>query len=138
MIKLFLNCLIEQNYKYSKNPQKHAATNKVKFTMSDRQPSVTRGAVQCLCLVAVSYSLPPPGLQPTRLLCPRGFFRLEYWRELPCPPPGIKPRSPPLHADSLLSEQSRKPWGWISPRLYCFSCTLIRLTREPQNNETIS
>ena len=95
MIKLFLNCLIEQNYKYSKNPQKHAATNKVKFTMSDRQPSVSRGAVQCLCLVAVSYSLPPPGLQPTRLLCPWGFFRLEYWSELPCPPPGIKPRSLP-------------------------------------------
>ena len=37
-----------------------------------------------------------------------GFFRQEYWSELPCPPsrglpvPGIKPASPALKADSLL------------------------------------
>ena len=39
-----------------------------------------------------------------------GFSRQEYWRGLPCPPlrdlpnPGMKPRSPALQADSLLSE----------------------------------
>ena len=39
---------------------------------------------------------------------PMAFSRQEYWSGLPCPPPGdlpdprIKPRSPPLQADSLL------------------------------------
>ena len=38
------------------------------------------------------------------------FFRQEYWSELPfpfpgdLPSPGIKPESPTLQADSLLSE----------------------------------
>ena len=38
------------------------------------------------------------------------FSRQEYWTGLPCPPPanlpdpGIKPVSPALQADSLLSE----------------------------------
>ena len=41
-----------------------------------------------------------------------GFSREEYWGGLPCPPPGdlpnpgIKPRSPALQVDSLLSEQA--------------------------------
>ena len=44
-----------------------------------------------------------------------GFSRQEYWSGLPCPPPGdplnpgIKPRSPPLQADSLPSETPGKP-----------------------------
>ena len=29
----------------------------------------------------------PHGLQPTRLICPWGFSRQEYWSGLPCPPP---------------------------------------------------
>ena len=39
-----------------------------------------------------------------------GFSRQEYWSKLLCPPPedlpnpGIKPRSPVLHADSFPSE----------------------------------
>ena len=51
----------------------------------------------------------------TRLLCPWGFSRQEYWSGLPCPPPGglsnlgIKPRSPALQADFLLSEPPGKP-----------------------------
>ena len=59
-------------------------------------------------------SLQPHGLQPARLLCPWGFSRQEYWSGLPCPPPedlpnpGIKPRSPLLQADSLLSEPPGK------------------------------
>ena len=46
-------------------------------------------------------SLPSHGLQPTRLLCPRGFSKQEYWSGLPCPPPGdlpnpgMEPRPPP-------------------------------------------
>ena len=43
-----------------------------------------------------------------------GFSRQEYWSGLPCPPPGdlpnpgIKPRSPTLQADSLLSQPPEK------------------------------
>ena len=54
-----------------------------------------------------SDSLPPHGLQPTRLLCQQGFSRQEYCSGLPCPPPGdlpnpgIEPRPPTLQADSL-------------------------------------
>ena len=44
-----------------------------------------------------------------------GFSRQEYWSGLPChhpgdlPNPGIKPRSPTLKVDSLLSEPPGKP-----------------------------
>ena len=44
-----------------------------------------------------------------------GFSRQEYWSGLPfpspgdLPDPGIKPRSPALQADVLLSEQPGKP-----------------------------
>ena len=44
-----------------------------------------------------------------------GFSRQEYWSGLPFPSPGdlpnpgIKPGSPALQADALLSELSRKP-----------------------------
>ena len=34
-------------------------------------------------------SLRPSGLEPTRLLCPWGFSRQEYWSGLPYPSPGI-------------------------------------------------
>ena len=43
-----------------------------------------------------------------------GFFRQEYWRGLPCPPPGdlpdpgIKLTSPVLQAVSLPAEPSEK------------------------------
>ena len=64
----------------------------------------------------VSDSLQPSELQPTRLLCPWGISRQEYWSELLCPPPGdlpnprIEPRSPILQADSLPSEPPGKPF----------------------------
>ena len=57
-----------------------------------------------LCYSVMSNSATP---WPTRLLCPWEFSRPEYWSGEPCPPPGdlpapwIKPRSPPLQADSL-------------------------------------
>ena len=44
-----------------------------------------------------------------------GFTRQEFWSGLPFPSPGdllnpgIEPRSPALHADSLLSESSGEP-----------------------------
>ena len=66
------------------------------------------------CLV-VSNSLRPHAWQPTRLLCPWGFSRQEYWSGLPClpsgdlPDPGMEPRSPALQVDSLPSEPPGKP-----------------------------
>ena len=71
----------------------------------------------CCCLITsvVSNSVQPPGLQPARLLGPWGFSRQEYWSGLPCPPPGdlpnpgIEPKSPALHEDSLPSELLGKP-----------------------------
>ena len=60
-----------------------------------------------------------------RLLCPWGFSRQEYWRGLPCPPPGdlsnlgMEPRSPALQVDSLPSEppEKSKNTGVGSPSL---------------------
>ena len=63
----------------------------------------------------VSSSSQPHGLQPSRLLCPCGFSRQEYWSGLPCPPPGdlpnpgIEPRSPTLQVDSLPTEPPGMP-----------------------------
>ena len=68
----------------------------------------------CVCLAMSDY-LQPHGLHPTRLLCPWGFSRQEYWSGLPCPPPGdlpnpgIDPRSPALQVASLPSEPPGKP-----------------------------
>ena len=44
-----------------------------------------------LSLSVVSNSVRPLGLWPTRLLCPWGFSRQEYWSGLPCCPPGDLP-----------------------------------------------
>ena len=79
-------------------------------------PSFHHPLFSCMlsCSV-VSDSLRPYGLQPTRLLCPWGFSRQEYWSGLPCPPPGdlpnpgIKPRTSTLQVDSLPSEPPGKP-----------------------------
>ena len=44
-----------------------------------------------------------------------GFSKQEYWSGLPCPPPGdfpnpgIEPRSPSVHVDSLPVEPPGKP-----------------------------
>ena len=71
---------------------------------------------QCLCLTTQScLSLWPQRLQPTRLFCPWGFSRQEFWSGLPCPPPGDLPnpgiglKFPALHVDSLPSEPSGRP-----------------------------
>ena len=69
-----------------------------------------------LCLVTQSCpTLQPHGLQPSKLRCPWGSTRQEYWSGLPCPlsrdlpNPGIVPRSPALQVDSLPSEPPGKP-----------------------------
>ena len=67
----------------------------------------TREAYKVL-VAKLSDSPQPHGLQPTRLSV--GFSRQEYWSGLPfpspgdLPDPGIKPKSPALQADSLLSK----------------------------------
>ena len=54
----------------------------------------------CLCASVMSNSLPPYGLQPARLLCPRNFPGKKYWSGQPFPPlgdlpnPGIEPTAP--------------------------------------------
>ena len=64
----------------------------------------------------VDYSLPGSsvhGDSPGKSIEVGG--KKKYWSGLPCPPPGdlpnprIKPRSPVLQADSLLTEPPRKP-----------------------------
>ena len=56
--------------------------------------------------------LPPHGLWPTKLLCPWGISRQEYWSGLQYPSPGdlpnlgIEPRSPALSPETLPSEPS--------------------------------
>ena len=65
----------------------------------------------------VSNSLPPRGLQPTRLLCPWVFSRQEYWSGLPClplgdlPNPGIEPSLP--HCRWILYHLSHQRIGGI-------------------------
>ena len=92
-----------------------------------------------LSLLVESDSLWPRGLQPSRLLCPWGFSRQEYWSGVPCPPPGglpdpgTEPRSPTLQANTLPSELlllllSRVSCVWLSAspwttRLPCLSPT---------------
>ena len=53
--------------------------------------TVGMSEVTCCAVLScsvVSDSLWPHGLLPTRLFCPWGFSRQEYWSGLPCPPPG--------------------------------------------------
>ena len=90
----------------------------------------------------MSNSLRPHGLQLTRILCPRGFPRQEYWSGLPSPPPGdlpnpgIKPRSPALQVDSLLSEPpeySGGPDGTIPAEHLLNACRGPRLPEKQTN-----
>ena len=61
----------------------------------------------------------------SKLLCPWGFSRQEYWNGLPCPPPedlpnsGIKPKSPMWQVDSLPSEPPGKPSLYLIYRYHC-------------------
>ena len=74
--------------------------------------------ISCAVLYLVAQSCPAL-CDPMTVACraPRstGFSRQEYWRGLPCPPPGdlpdpgIEPRCPTLQADSLPSEPPGKP-----------------------------
>ena len=74
-----------------------------------------RRSCAVLCLVTQKCSiLVTPWTAARHAPLPMEFSRQEYWSELPClppgdlPNPGIKPRSPALQADSLLSEPPGK------------------------------
>ena len=72
-----------------------------------------------MCCAVLSHSVVSDSVtswtESSRLHCPWGFSRLEYWSGLPCPPlgdlpnPEIEPRSPASQADSVLSEPPGKP-----------------------------
>ena len=53
-------------------------------------------------LQSCSTLLRPHGLWPSRLLCPLGFSRQEYWSGLLCPSPGDLP-DPGIELKSLMS-----------------------------------
>ena len=82
-------------------------------TKSRISPPASPHSPPRLCCAVLSRSVmsnsATPWMQPTRLLCPWGFFRQEYWSGLPCPPPGdlpnpgIKSSSPALQTDALPS-----------------------------------
>ena len=46
---------------------------------------------KCRIVTEVMFDSVTLWLQPTRLLCPWGFSRQEYWSGFPCPPPGDLP-----------------------------------------------
>ena len=65
----------------------------------------------------------------TRLLCPWGFSRQEYWSGLPFPPPGdlpdpgIEPSSPALQVDALPFEPPGTLLPYILGLLNCVKCS---------------
>ena len=85
--------------------------------MSANRSGLSLGVIKTdcgMCMLSrsvMSDSLFATGQAPLSM----GFFRQEYWSELPfpspgnLPDPGIKPRSPALQADALLSERPGKP-----------------------------
>ena len=73
-----------------------------------------------------------------------GIFQQEYWRGLPCPPPGdlpnpgIKPSSSSLQVDSLPTEPPREPWYKHPKMRECsWIFTLMRWVMHLQVNLTL-
>jgi len=64
-----------------------------------------------------------------------GFSGQEYWSGLPFPSPGdlpnpgIKPRSPALEADALISEPPGKPMLFEEIHKYSFTLSLSTLNK---------
>ena len=89
------------------NTQRYKQFLKPLCLLKETPVCVSRSVLSCL--------FRPHELQPTRLLCPWGFSKQEYWSELPCPSPGnlpntgIEPMSLALKVDSLPSEPPGKP-----------------------------
>ena len=68
----------------------------------------------CATSLQSCLTLCDPMLYPTRLLCPWGFSRQEYWNGLPCPPPehlpdpGIEPRFPALAGEFFTTSATQE------------------------------
>ena len=96
----------------------------------------------CTCAQSLQSSLTvcypmdcsPPGFSV------HGFFRHEYWSELPCPPPGdlpnqgIQPESPvppALHVDSLPFSHQGSPWEGLGENYFSgpIHCLLLKHTK---------
>ena len=69
----------------------------------------------CVCVLSHVQLFATPWTVAHQASLPWVFSRQEHWSGLPCPPPGdlpnpgIKPRSPALQVDSLLSEPPGEP-----------------------------
>ena len=68
---------------------------------------------QSLCHVPLFVT---PWTIALQALLPMEFSRQKYWSVLPCSPPGIKPSSPALQADSLPSKLPRKSHFYIGKK----------------------
>ena len=90
------------------------------------------------CLLS-RVSLPPYGLQPTRLLWLWDSPGKKYWRGFPFPPPGdlhnprIKPSSPVLAGRFLTTEPLRKPKQKIHINNYV-KCKQIKCPNQKTQN----
>ena len=75
----------------------------------------------------MSDSLWPFGLLPTRLLPSMEFSRQEYWRGLPCPPPGVLPdpgfKPPSLMSPALAGRFFPTSATWEAPK--CSMCCAV-------------
>ena len=83
------------------------------YRLSLERSDLSMPIILCYAVLScsvMSNSLQCHGLQPTRLLCSRGFSRQEYWSGLPAllqgifPTQGIELSSPTLQMNSLPSE----------------------------------
>ena len=88
--------------------------------MYETSPNIKSNARECnKCVSSVMSNSGTPWTIAHQAPLSMGFSRQEYWSGLPCPPPGdlpnprIKPRSPAMQADSLLSEPPGKPWRTV-------------------------
>jgi len=117
----WLTHTIDSYYTHQRHPPPQVVRLYSRYWLSCLIQFKARWKLQCVLCCAVlscsvmSNSLQLYGLLPTRLLCPWGFSRQEYWSGLPCPPPGDLPspgtetRSPSLQVDSLPPKPPGKP-----------------------------
>ena len=98
--------------KWSKEKKCMQQSNTQRFHFSEKQSNNKEVKVKSLSRVRLLATLWTVAYQAPQ---PMGFSRQEYWSGLPFPSPGdlpnpgIKPGSPALQADSLLSELPGKP-----------------------------
>ena len=110
--------LIKALYTFTRPFPQHLKSTRLELTIDSESESEFAQSCTTLC--------DPRDCSPTRLLCPWGFSKQEYWSGLPfpspadLPDPGIKPGSPTLQADALppgrcLSHQRNSNNRKVSP-----------------------